>query len=322
MQISEKDRLAWVDLEFRTMKRNKKADRILWWILVVATALVFLSAIASVIMFLVQKDASSLETTVNQLLMSFLALLCFFIPVFFQKKLKIYIPSFFLIIIYLFIYTHFILGEIYRIYDSSIVFDKILHTTAGIVIALIGISVVYSLANMKSEKVRLSPFFVVLFAFCFSLTIEYLWELFEYAIDRLTDMNMQRWKDGVIAYDPEGYPEGSVVSSVAFGSGLKDSMGDMFVNVLGALGVCVISFFILVKKPQWFEGRIIISEKKLRRIAEEWVEAYIAAESPLPDFSALLGEEDKKRRVRRVKRRKSDGDFEKPQKEEKFDKND
>ena len=68
MQISEKDRLAWVDLEFRTMKRNKKADRILWWILVVATALVFLSAIASVIMFLVQKDASSLETTVNQLL--------------------------------------------------------------------------------------------------------------------------------------------------------------------------------------------------------------------------------------------------------------
>lgn len=204
MQISEKDRLAWVDLEFRTMKRNKKADRILWWILVVATALVFLSAIASVIMFLVQKDASSLETTVNQLLMSFLALLCFFIPVFFQKKLKIYIPSFFLIIIYLFIYTHFILGEIYRIYDSSIVFDKILHTTAGIVIALIGISVVYSLANMKSEKVRLSPFFVVLFAFCFSLTIEYLWELFEYAIDRLTDMNMQRWKDGVIAYDQIG----------------------------------------------------------------------------------------------------------------------
>ena len=324
--MQEAERQEWIEWELHTMKKNKKADRILWWVLIISTALVFLSAIASVIMYAVQDTTGSLETTVNQLLMSFLALLSFFIPVFFRKKLKIYVPSFLLIIIYFFIYAHFVLGEIYRVYDSSIVFDKILHTTGGIVIALIGISVVYSLTNMKNGKVRLSPFFVVLFAFCFALAIEYLWELFEFSVDRLTDMNMQRWKDGVIATNPEGYPEGSVVSSVPYGSGLKDSMGDMFVNVLGALGVCVISFVILVKKPQWFEGRVIISEKKMKKLAEERVDGYIAAGQPAPDFKALYEKELNDKFLRRRAKKKGDGEAvrknenaEEAQKEEKND---
>ena len=82
-QVNEQQKLEWVELELRLMKREKKTDRALWWVLVVMTGLVFLSGIASAIMFFLADSAKSLETTINQLLMSVLALLCFLIPVFF-----------------------------------------------------------------------------------------------------------------------------------------------------------------------------------------------------------------------------------------------
>lgn len=290
-ECNEQQKEEWVEWELRAMQGRNKGNAVLWWILVVMTVLVFLSAIASVIMYCIGNDIADLETTVNQLLMSVLALLCFCIPVFFKRKLKIYIPSYLLIIIYLFIFAHFILGEIYRVYDKSLIFDKILHTTGGVVIACIGISVVYALANMENAKVRLSPFFVVLFSFCFALAIEYIWELFEYSVDRLTDANMQRWKDSIVGYDEAG----NAITSVAYGSGLKDSMGDMFVNILGALGVCILTFIVLVKKPHWMEGRIIASDKRLRRIAVQRVEEKIAADEPVPDFKAMFEAELKKK---------------------------
>lgn len=299
-QCNEQQKEEWIEWELKTIKKGNKANKVLWWTLVVMTALVLLSAIASVILYLIGNDIADLETTVNQLLMSVLALLCYFIPVIFQRKFKIYIPSYLLIIIYLFIYAHFILGEIYRVYDSSIVFDKILHTTGGVVIACIGISVVFSLSNMKNKKVRLSPFFVVLFAFCFALAIEYVWELFEYAVDRLVGANMQRWKDAVVGYTEDG----NAIVSIPYGSGLRDSMGDMFVNILGALGVCIISFFVLVKKPHWMEGRIIASDKRLRMVATEKVEEKIARDEPVPDFKALFEAEQKKKKGKHIARRK------------------
>lgn len=301
-QCNEQQKEEWIEWELKTIKKENKANKVLWWVLVVMTALVLFSAIASVVMYLIGRDIADLETTVNQLLMSVLALLCYFIPVIFQRRFKIYIPSYLLIIIYLFIYAHFILGEIHRAYDSSVIFDKVLHTTGGVVIACIGISVVFSLSNMKNNKVRLSPFFVVLFAFCFALAIEYVWELFEYSVDRITGANMQRWQDAIVDYTEEG----NAIVSVPYGSGLKDSMGDMFVNILGALGVCIISFFVLVKKPHWMEGRIIASDKRLRMVATEKVEEKIARDEPVPDFKALFEAELKKKKGKHITHRKDD----------------
>lgn len=294
-QVNEQQKLEWVELELRLMKREKKTDRALWWVLVVMTGLVFLSGIASAIMFFLADSAKSLETTINQLLMSVLALLCFLIPVFFKRKLKIHVPSFLLIVIYLFIYAHFILGEIYRIYDTSMIFDKVLHTTSGVVIACIGISVVFALANMKNERVKLSPFFVVLFSFCFALAIEYVWELFEYAVDRIAGANMQRWQDSIIGYDEAG----NAIHSLPWGNGIADSMGDMAVNVLGALVVCVITYVILVKKPGWMTGVLIVSEKKLRLAAQARVEEAIAQDVPVPDFKGMMEAELQKRKRRK-----------------------
>lgn len=290
--VTEREKQQWVEYELNGMKRKNKFNVVLWWTLVVMTALVLLSAAVSVVMYLVGNDLDDLETTLNQLFMSVLALLCFALPVVFRKRLKIYIPPYLLIVVYLFIFAHFILGEVYRAYDKSLVFDKILHTTGGVVIAFIGVSVVFALANMDSDKVRLSPFFIVLFSFCFALAIEYIWELGEYSVDRLIGANMQRWQDSIVGYDENG----NAVHSVLWGSGLSDSMQDMAVNVLGAFAVCVFTFIVLVKKPQWLEGRLIASEKRLRAAAQLKVEEKLAAGEPVPDFAALMAENGRKRR--------------------------
>lgn len=285
--LTEEQKALWVEEEYGQLKRGHKVNLVLWWILVVMTALVFFSGVASVVMFLIDDSLASLETTLNQLLMSVLALLCFFAFVIFRKRFKLHIPSYLLVVIYLFIFAHFILGEVYRVYDSSILFDKILHTTGGVVIACIGISVAYALSDSGSSRVRLSPFFVVLFAFCFALAIEYVWELFEYGVDRIINANMQRWKDSIIGYDEAG----NAITSVPWGSGLNDSMQDMIVNIIGAFSVCLIFYFVLSKKPEWMRSNLIVSDRTLHEIAVLNVEEKIARGEPMPAFAQKQGQD-------------------------------
>ena len=146
-------------IAFRTAKRIRqhKGNRVLYWLLLVMTLLVSASAVYSLIRCILG-SREMLEVYVNQIQMCVLALICLNIPVFFQKRLKVRVPDFICVIVYLFIFIHFILGEIYRFYDSYALFDKTLHTVGGAVIAFIGFSVVLSLNNLRSGHVRLSPF--------------------------------------------------------------------------------------------------------------------------------------------------------------------
>ena len=273
MTESEKQEL----IDYRTEKllKQHKANRVLYWIVLIMTLLTGGSAIYSLVKCILG-SGEMLETYLNQIQMCVLAIVCLNIPVFFQRKLKVRIPDFIAVIVYLFIFIHFILGEIYRFYDHYILFDKILHTTGGAIIAFIGFSVVLSFTNLESKKVKLSPFFIVVFSFCFALSIEYIWELVEYAVDSVSyeiagfagASNMQRWKDGNVSMNPDG----TYVTDAVRGSGLKDSMMDMLVNIIGAAVVCGIALVGLKLRPDWFEGKRLMSYKKIPEYVRENVE--------------------------------------------------
>ena len=280
-------------IAFRTEKliRRHKADSVLYWTVLVMTLFAFASAVYSLVKCIFGSE-EMLETYLNQILMCALALVCLNIPHFFRRRLKVRVPDFISVIVYVFVFLHFVLGEIYRFYDHYMLFDKALHTTGGAIIAFIGFSVVLSFTRLESRKVKLSPFFLVVFAFCFSLSIEYIWELVEYAVDSITyrvagfagAANMQRWKDGV-----EWSEElGAYVAVNVRGSGLKDSMTDMIVNIAGALVVCGAALVGLRLRPDWFEGKRLISYKKIPEYVrsnvagmneEEFSEAYAAMEA-------------------------------------------
>lgn len=220
-----------------------------------------LTAIASLVMFFVD-DNRGLDTTVFQLMQCVMALVIFNVPLFISRKFKCYIPNFITILLYIFIFMHFILGEIYRAYDHILLYDKFLHTSSGMVFCLLSLSIVWLFNNSEDGKVKLSPFFVVLFTFCFTLTLEYLWEIVEYGCDRLIGLNMQRWQDSIV----EQLPNGDTVHSVPWGNAIADTMGDMIVNVVGSFVMCVIIYVSMKKKPDWFQGKVIMTEKQFEKI--------------------------------------------------------
>lgn len=207
--------------------------------------LTLLTAIASLIVFFVD-DSRGLDITINHIFQCVGALVVLNIPMIISKKFRCYIPNFITITLYIFLY------------------DKILHTTGGVIFAILSFSVIWLLNNSESKKIKLSPFFIVLFTFCFTMTVEYVWELVEFGVDRLFGANMQRWQDGITQL-----PDGSYVTSPAYGSGLKDTMTDMIMNVLGCLVVCIVAYIGMRRKPNWFVKKVILTEKQFRSIVIE-----------------------------------------------------
>ena len=196
----------------------------------------------------------------------FVYLLLLFIPMFIQSKLKISIPTLFEIFIYLFIFSGTILGEINNFYGKIPHFDTILHTLNGFLATSVGLSLFYIL-NKNSKNINLSPIYLCLLSFCFSMTVGVVWEVFEFSMDKFFLMDAQkdyivdtissvsfgndnqveiiRDIDKTVLYNKDG----EVLKEISGGYldiGINDTMKDLIVNLIGALVFCVISYFYLV----------------------------------------------------------------------------
>jgi len=188
----------------------------------------------------------TVEKLAEHIALCVLAIILLFIPVFMRTRLKFQAPAFLQIIVTVFIIAHCVLGEIYRWYDYIPLYDKILHITAGAVIAILGFSIVYGFSKDEAGRMKLSPFFIALFSFCFALALLAIWEIFEYSMDSIFGWNMQRYMnefteteiDGVI-YWITSNPQG----------GLVDTMEDIIVGVIGAAVFSVIGGLWVKKHP-------------------------------------------------------------------------
>ena len=200
---------------------------------------------------------------ISNVLMCILALMLFTLPTIISEKFKIGIPSLLEGIIYLFIYSTAILGEINNFYGRIPFWDTILHTLNGFLCAGIGFSLV-DLLNQNSKRIKLSPLYIALVAFCFSMTIGILWEFFEFTADSLTKTDMQ--KDRIVREissvmlnkdnenvpikvkdieKTEIYSKDGTVTTIENGYldiGLIDTMKDLFVNFIGAVVFSIIGF--------------------------------------------------------------------------------
>ena len=121
-----------------------------------------------------------------------LTLILFLIPFWINAKLNIDIPNVMETIIFLFIFSAEILGEINNFYGNIPYWDTILHTLNGFLCAAIGFSLIDILNNSEKFHIKLSPVFVALVAFCFSMTIGVLWEFFEFGADQIFKYDMQK----------------------------------------------------------------------------------------------------------------------------------
>ena len=195
-----------------------------------------------------------------------LTLLLLLVPTFVERKIHVDLPDTLEIIIMLFIFAAEILGEIQAYYITFPYWDTMLHTINGFLCAAIGFALVDILNRSERFSIQLSPIFLAITAFCFSMTIGVLWEFFECAMDQLFLLDMQ--KDTVVTTISSVmlYPAGGnhptaikgitdVIVVTADGAqhplglggyldiGILDTMKDLFVNFIGAVVFSVIGYF-------------------------------------------------------------------------------
>ena len=100
-----------------------------------------------------------------------LSLLLFLLPPFLERSLRIDLPSTLEIIILLFIFAAEILGELNRYFLTVPYWDTMLHTINGFLCAAVGFSLADILNRNTKTQFALSPLYMAIVAFCFSMTV-------------------------------------------------------------------------------------------------------------------------------------------------------
>ena len=195
-----------------------------------------------------------------------LTLVLFLLPTILERALMVDLPNTLEVIILLFIFSAEILGEISAFYTTFQGWDTILHTLNGFLCAAIGFALVDILNRTERVSLNLSPFYMAVVAFCFSMTVGVMWEFFEFAMDHFLHFDMQ--KDTIVNIistvnlDPNHGTTTIMVDGIqdvilvledgtqrALGLGgyldigLIDTMADLFVNFIGAVIFSIIGFF-------------------------------------------------------------------------------
>ena len=239
----------------KLMDSYKYGNRKTFTVLMILHVMVILTAIRCIF----TKNYESLATCV-------LVLLLFLVPALIEDKMDLSIPPLFKAIIFIFIFAAEILGEVDHYYVKIPGWDTMLHTINGFLFAAVGFSLIY-LLNRGSKDFNVSPFYMALVAFCFSMTIGVIWEFFECSMDLWFNMDMQ--KDFVVtsinsvSLDPAdsgevihvndivetiintSSGETTTISDGYLDVGILDTMKDLLVNLIGAVVFSTIGYFTL-----------------------------------------------------------------------------
>lgn len=164
-------------------------------------------------------------------------------PALLGPRLPVRIPAEYELLAILFVFASLFLGEFHSYYERFWWWDIALHSTSGLLLGLVGFLLVYVLNESRRIDLHMLPGFVALFAFTFAVTVGALWEIFEFAVDQLFGMRMQKPMLG----DP---------------SGLTDTMWDLIVDTLGAA---------LISTFGWWHMR-----RDRRSFIDVWTDRFVA----------------------------------------------
>lgn len=173
-----------------------------------------------------------------------LGIIVMFLPSMLERRLRIAIPGFMYAIFIIFLYAAIYLGEIRNFYYRIPHWDLILHGFSGLMLGALSFSVVVLLNDTEKVKVSLSPAFVAVFAFCFAVAMGVLWEFYEFAVDGLLGLNMQKFalEDGQ-----------ELVGRAA----LVNTMGDLIVDAVGAMIMSAVGY-VSVKHRKGWVARLLV----------------------------------------------------------------
>ena len=220
------------------------------WIRYSTVAVCFVFSLVSLVICSVQMASGKEWSTVYTCALC--AVGCF-APEIGQKLMKFRISTPVYIGILLYIITP-IFGHSFEFYTRVVGWDKFMHTTGGVVFAMVGAY----LPKLITKKDDCSVLVCILCAFCFSITISVLWEIYEYISDTFFGLDMQKdtylsvfnsyfLGDSQHSIDSTGNitsviiqtENGAIELSKYIDIGLHDTMLDIIVESLGAAVYCI-----------------------------------------------------------------------------------
>lgn len=218
----------------------------------------------------------------HNMFLGILTLFLFMIPQLVEKTIGVTIPVGLKTVILIFIFSAEILGEINAFYIKIPIWDTILHTTNGFLMAAIGFALIDLFNRSERFSMKMSPYFVAFTAFCFSMTVGVVWEFFEFSMDWFFYTDMQKdWILPVISsvkLDPAGanQPVKVAVESVVINGeewnlggyldiGIVDTMKDLMVNFVGAVVFSVIGIVYLKQRGKGRLASALIPQVKEKK---------------------------------------------------------
>ncbi len=193
----------------------------------------------NIVGFFLVKDDSQQSRLIFNAFQSLGLLLASTVPGFVERKTKLNIPDFMEIIFLFLCIAHFALGEMAGFFVKYSWWDEMLHTFSGSMVAILGFSLVNTI-NQEKINMNVMPFFVAVFATCFSVSIGVLWEIVEFALDGLTGSNMQRYLN---SYTGEPF-----IGRDA----LFDTMKDFILDTIGAVVISITGYISMKKQKEPF----------------------------------------------------------------------
>ena len=198
------------------------------------------------------------------------ALILYTIPTFVQETLKFEFPNTFETIIYFFIFSSVVLGEINKFYIMIPHWDTILHLLSGFLCAGFGFSL-FELCNKKKTSKDVTLIFTVIVSFCFSMTVGVLWEVVEYAADNVLRVDMQKGTivrdiasielnpvkdnsslkvDNIVETDIKTSDGKEFIVNGYLDIGLNDTMKDLIIDMCGSIIFCIFGIIYVLNKDK------------------------------------------------------------------------
>ncbi len=129
------------------------------------------------------------------------------VPVLVARWAEVKVPPGFITAVVVFVGATLFLGEVFDFYERFWWWDIAMHGGSAVGFGLIGFVLVFMM--FQGDRFAAPHFAIAFFAFCFAVMIGVVWEVFEFSMDQLFGLNMQK-------------------------SGLVDTMGDLIVDMIGA----------------------------------------------------------------------------------------
>jgi hypothetical protein len=159
-----------------------------------------------------------------------IVLLLTFAPALIERHLRVPLPVELTLIISVFLYASFALGEVSDFYEKIWWWDLALHGVAALTIGIIGFLSIY--VFYMTHRIQIAAGWIATITFALAVSLGTIWEIFEFLMDWNFGLNMQK-------------------------SGLVDTMTDLMINAAGAAIAAVIGYF-YVRGNDGLYGRQII----------------------------------------------------------------